>query len=333
MSTALAAWLERRWYGAQAPEAPLRAVAALFGLLVRRRRAQALATAARQPRVALPTLVVGNLAIGGAGKTPLTLALVEALRARGWRPGVVSRGYGGRAPGPERVLPDSDPARVGDEPCLLARRSGVPVAIARRRTAAARLLADAHEVDLLIADDGLQHYALARDLEIAVIDGRRRYGNGLLLPAGPLREPTARAQACDFRVVNGGQVEGDEVPMRLELQRAIALDRGSEVDLAQFAGRRVHAVAGIGDPERFFVALRGQGIDVVPHPFPDHHAFRARDLQFSESLPLLMTEKDAIKCGRFAAPERYFVPVEARLPEPFFDAVHARLRDAEGALR
>jgi tetraacyldisaccharide 4'-kinase len=343
MSKRVAAWFERRWYGASMPSLPLRALAALYGAVVRRRRRAFLAQAAPRERVALPIVVVGNLAVGGAGKTPLTLALIEALRARGWRPGVISRGYGGSAAGPERVLADSDPARVGDEPCLLAQRGGVPVAIARRRIAAAWLLADAHEVDVLIADDGLQHYALARDIEIAVIDGRRRYGNGLLLPAGPLREPPERAAACDFRVLNigqvqgvevqGGEVQGDEVPMHLVLQQAVALDRGGRKELAQFAGRRVHAVAGIGDPERFFAALRGQGIEVVPHPFPDHHPYVASDLRFSEPLPLLMTEKDAVKCRAFAAPDRWFVPVDAVLPESFFDAVDARLRAAAGAPR
>ena len=333
MSAALTAWFERRWYGDVAPEWPLRALAALYAVVARRRRASFLRRRARQERVALPVIVVGNLAIGGAGKTPLTLALIDALRARGWRPGVISRGYGGTAIGPERVLADSDPRRVGDEPCLIARRSGVAVAIARRRPAAAKLLGDAREVDVLIADDGLQHYALTRDIEIAVIDGRRRYGNAALLPAGPLREPQERASACDFRVVNGGDTTDDEIPMHLAMRQAVALDGSGAVALTEFAGRRVHAVAGIGDPTRFFAALRALDIDVVPHPFPDHHAFEASDLQFAEALPVLMTEKDGVKCRSFPGQERFVVPVDAQLPETFFDAVATRLREVAGVLR
>jgi tetraacyldisaccharide 4'-kinase len=274
----------------------------------------------------LPTVVIGNLSVGGAGKTPLTLALIDALRARGWNPGVISRGYGGTARGPERVLPGSDPARAGDEPCLIAARSGAPVAVARQRIEAARLLQASHEVDLLIADDGLQHYALARDLEILVIDGRRRYGNGRLLPAGPLREPLERASASDFRVLNGGEVQSDEIPMRLQLARAEPLAGGESKAIGDFAGQQVHAVAGIGDPTRFFAALAAQGIEVIPHAFPDHHAFKATDLRFDPELPILMTEKDAVKCRAFALPSSYAVPVDAILPESFFDAVDARLR-------
>ena len=331
MKARLAAWLERRWYGGVAPEWPLRLLAACYERVVRRRRASFLRHRTSQSRRGLPVVVVGNLSIGGAGKTPLVIALIEALRARGWRPGVISRGYGGRVPGPERVLVDSEPARVGDEPCLIASRSGAPVAIARRRPAALELLERSREVDVVIADDGLQHYALPRDLEVLVIDGRRRFGNGRLLPAGPLREPVERAAGCDFRVVNGGTAEPGEVQMRLVLDGARALDGSRARPLQEFAGQRVHALAGIGDPERFFAALRALSIEVVPHPFPDHHAFRAADLRFAESLPLLMTEKDAVKCRAFAAPDRWYVPVRAELPEAFLDALDARLRGVTGA--
>lgn len=330
MKARLAAWLERRWYGGVAPEWPLRALAACYGWIVRRRRRAFVRANQAQPPRGLPVVVVGNLSIGGAGKTPLVMALVDGLRARGWRPGVVSRGYGGKAPGPERVLPGSDPARVGDEPCLIAGRSQAPVAVARRRRAAVELLELSREVDVVIADDGLQHYALPRAVEILVIDGRRRFGNGLLLPAGPLREPLERAASCDFRVVNGDPADAGEVPMQLLLGDAHALDDAAHRPLHEFAGQRVHALAGIGDPERFFAALRAHGIDVVPHPFPDHHAFRAADLRFAEALPLLMTEKDAVKCRAFAAPGRWYVPVRGVLPEPFLDALDARLHQPAG---
>lgn len=329
MKAALIAWLERRWYGEARAPWPLRALAAVHAWHAAARRRRFLAQAPVRP-AAIPIVVIGNLAVGGAGKTPLTLALIQALRTRGWTPGVISRGHGGTARGPERVTPSSDPARVGDEPCLIAQRSGAPVAIARRRAEAARLLAASHEVDLLLADDGLQHYALARDLEILVIDGERRHGNGCLLPAGPLREAPERAASCDFVVLNGGQAQAGEVPMRLELMRALPLTGGAAVALQDFSGQRVHALAGIGNPARFFAALSRLGIEVLPHAFPDHHAFRAADLRFEPALPLLMTEKDAVKCRAFAPPSSYAVVADAILPESFFDAVDARLRALPG---
>ena len=326
MTGRVAMWLERRWYGGVPPGGLLRAVSKIYCWWMWRRRSDFRSGRRSGARAGVPVVVIGNLTVGGAGKTPLVLALVAALRARGWRPGVISRGYGGSSRGPERVLDDADPAQVGDEPLLISRRSGVPVAIARKRIEAAELLVASREVDVLIADDGLQHYALARDLEVLVIDGRRRFGNGLVLPAGPLREQDDRVGDCDFTVVNGGEPREGEVPMRLVLREAVALDGSVTRPLTDFVGQRVHAVAGIGDPSRFFAALSAQGIEVVPHPFPDHHKFRALDLRFSETLPVLMTEKDAVKCRRWPASERYAVPVDAALPEPFFDAVDVRLR-------
>ena len=323
----LIAWFERRWYGGVAPGPLLRALSALFGRIARSRREAGLSGRKPGERSGVPVLVVGNLAVGGAGKTPLTVALVEALRARRFRPGVISRGYGRRGSEARRVRAEDSPAEAGDEPLLIARRTGAPVAVAARRSEAARLLVETGEVDLLLADDGLQHYALARDLEILVIDGRRRFGNGRLLPAGPLREPVERATACDFTVVNGGTPEAGEIPMRLALSEAVPLGGGPSRPLAEFSVLRVHAVAGIADPERFFSALRGAGLDPIPHPFPDHHPFTAADLDFEDGLPVLMTEKDAVKCAGIAPAHAWMVPVTAELPETFFDAVAARLRE------
>ncbi len=282
----------------------------------------------RQPvRLPLAVLVVGNLTVGGSGKTPLVIALVEALRERGFRPGVVSRGHGGSAPGPLLVDAGSTPATVGDEPCLIRRRTGAPVAIGRDRPRAAALL-PAQGVDLVIADDGLQNPALARDLEICVIDGRRRFGNGRLLPAGPLREPLSRLASIPFRVCNGGTPGPGEIPMTLDGDTAVALaDAGVRRPLADFAGQRVHAVAAIGNPQRFFASLQARGIEVVAHPFPDHHAFSVEDFSFDDGLPLLMTEKDAVKCAPFARHAWWSVPVRAVLPAEFLDALAARLRE------
>ncbi|MDB6162876.1 MAG: lpxK, partial [Xanthomonadaceae bacterium] len=187
--------------------------------------------------------------------------------------------------------------------------------------------------DVVVCDDGLQHYAMARDVEIEVIDGRRRYGNGLLLPAGPLREPVARGAECDFRVVNLPSGDPEEAsagfgewPMRLLAHSAVPVLGGRPQPLTAFVGQRVHAVAGIGDPERYFAMLRALGIAVVPHAFADHHRYTAGDFQFGSDLPVLMTEKDAVKCMAFATTRHYSVPVSTELPEAFFVALLDRLR-------
>jgi tetraacyldisaccharide 4'-kinase len=279
--------------------------------------------------VGVPVIVVGNITAGGSGKTPLVVAIVERLRAAGRTPGVATRGYGRDDPGtPRWVDARSDPALCGDEPVLVARRTGAKVRADRDRVAAARALVEAG-CDVIVCDDGLQHYRLARDVEIEVIDARRGHGNGRLLPAGPLREPGSRAAACDFHVLN--DPAGDTEPafgqwrMLLRTGDALPLLGGRPVPLQAFAGRRVHAVAGIGDPERFFATLRALGIAVVPHAFPDHHRYTAEDFEFGSDLPVLMTEKDAVKCAAFAGEQHYLVPVRAELPEAFWIALLDRL--------
>ncbi len=322
----LQAWLEQRWYGGVAPEWPLRALAWLFGRVVQVRRTLYRRGWLRSAGVDCPVIVVGNLGIGGAGKTPLTQALVDGLRERGWRPGIVSRGYGGRVRSAMRLPTEPDPRQFGDEPCLLALRTGVPVAVARQRVGAARLLRQSTDVNLLIADDALQHLALQRDLEILVVDARRGFGNGRLLPAGPLREPPERARECDFEVVNGGRPgEPGRWPMLLAIEYATQVGGGVRRSLESFRGEAVHAVAGIADPGRFFDALAAAGLSAGAHAFPDHHPFTATDFEFDDGRPLLMTEKDAVKCLPFARRNWYAVPVEPRLDPSFIDAVHARL--------
>ncbi|MGH8042309.1 MAG: tetraacyldisaccharide 4'-kinase [Rudaea sp.] len=314
------------WYGGKPPGLWLRALAGVYAVLTALRRSLYRRGVLRSVRLRVPVVVVGNITVGGTGKTPMTIALIAALRARGFRPGVISRGYGGSARVPQIVSADADPAQVGDEPVLIARATGVPVAIGRDRAAAARLLLQVDGIDLVIADDGLQHYKLCSNVEICVIDGERRSGNGRLLPAGPLREPGARLESVDFRVCNGGVRQSGEYPMRLIGDLAVALlDETRKQPLHAFTGRRVHAVAAIGNPQRFFMQLCAAGIDVVEHTFADHHAFAASDLQFADDLPVLMTEKDAVKCRAFANPQHWYVPVRAELPPAFFDAVAARL--------
>ena len=326
--------LQRRWHENRPPPWWTLPLAALYGLVVRMRRAWYRHGWLRARKLPVPIVVVGNIVAGGAGKTPLTIALVEALRARGFKPGVVSRGYGGTARAPMLLDAQPDPAVVGDEPALIRVRTGAPVAVGADRPSAAMLLPD-ERVDVIIADDGLQHYALARDVEICVVDGARGQGNGRLLPAGPLREPASRLDEVDFVVCNAGSsARGDPsdpamqsaIPMRLHGDTARSLRSGSDRPLQSFAGTRVHAVAGIGHPPRFFDALRAAGIEVAAHPFADHHRYTPADLDFGDRLPVLMTEKDAVKCRAFARANWWSVPVTAELPAAFFDAVAARLR-------
>ncbi|WP_313401458.1 tetraacyldisaccharide 4'-kinase, partial [Stenotrophomonas sp.] len=285
--------------------------------------------------VPVPVIVVGNITAGGTGKTPLTIELVNRLREAGWKPGVASRGYGrDEADTPRWVTPELAPGLGGDEPVLIAWKTGAPVRVDKDRVAAAKALLAAG-CDIVICDDGLQHYRLARDIEIEVVDAARRYGNGRLMPAGPLREPVARARLCDFRVVNLGQTSDapaetagtgfGEWAMRLRIETATPLAGGRVKPLQAFAGQRVHAVAGIANPQRFFQMLRARGIGVVPHAFADHHRYQAGDLSFGSQLPVLMTEKDAVKCQGFATDWHYAVPLQAELPAAFWVALLDRL--------
>jgi tetraacyldisaccharide 4'-kinase len=315
------------WYGNTPPSLFLRVLAGLYGSLAAARRQAYRRRWLRVTQLPVPVIVVGNISVGGTGKTPLTLALIEELRLRGFVPGVVSRGYGGKAKKPVLLDSQSIASDVGDEPMLIADTSGAPVAIGHNRVASARLVLSAARVDVLIADDGLQHYRLSRDVEICVIDGERRFGNARLLPAGPLREPVERLDSVDFRVCNGAAPQAGEFAMILHGDIAVALaDRSICRPLGEFRGTSVHAVAGIGHPARFFAQLRAAGVQVIEHPFADHHAFRAADLDFGDTLPVLMTDKDAVKCRAFADARLWSVPVRATLSTEFFDAVAARLR-------
>jgi tetraacyldisaccharide 4'-kinase len=316
--------LESAWYGhGRAPwwTGPL---SGLYGAATSLRRALYRLGWLRSTRLAVPVIVIGNLSVGGTGKTPLTIAVGERLRALGWKPGVVSRGYGGTQHEPMLLTDASTPSQVGDEPCLI-HAAGLPVAIGRDRAAAAALLLG-RGCDVVIADDGLQHYALGRDVEICVIDGVRRFGNGRLLPAGPLREPMSRLDDVDFRVCNGGDAARGEYAMQLRGDEAVALLDGRRQSLASFRGQRVHAVAAIGNPARFFSSLRAAGIEPIEHAFADHHAFVAAELDFVDQLPLLMTDKDAVKCRGFAQPHWWRVPVRADMAEAFHAALDERLR-------
>lgn len=291
-----------------------------------RRKAYALGLK-RSTRLPVPVIVVGNLTVGGTGKTPLVVAVTEMLARAGYRPGVVSRGYGGRrSPVPVLVRADSDPAAVGDEPVLMARRTGRPVAVFPDRVEAARWLLQNTDCDVIVADDGLQHYALRRDVEIVVVDGARRFGNGACLPAGPLREPPSRLARADLVVCLGGEPAAGEWLMRLVGDEAINLaDENLHRPLADFAQAPCRAVAGIGNPARFFAHLRAAGLRPEPEAFPDHHPFAREDI-WADTRPVLMTEKDAVKCRPFAGAQHWYVPVSAVVPQGFEDELLNRLK-------
>jgi tetraacyldisaccharide 4'-kinase len=306
-------WLQAIWYGQGYAPFTLRALSLLFGVVVQLRAALYRRGALASTRLSVPVIVIGNITVGGTGKTPLTLWLSRALSARGLRVGVVLRGHGGAARAPMLVAADSTAAVVGDEAVLLRTRSGCAVAVGRERAAAAQLLIDGG-VQLIIADDGLQHYALQRDMEIAVLDGARGFGNGRLLPAGPLREPAGRLRQASLVVQNGGDQLRVEGALRMQLRGETlqpVSGHGAAVALNSLAGRSVHAVAAIGNPERFFEFLRAGGLKLTPHAFPDHFLLTAPDLQFGDALPVLMTEKDAVKCRSFAAAHHWYLPVAA----------------------
>ena len=313
--------LTELWYREHAGPSLLQPLAMLYGGWVALRRHAYDSGWARTAGAGRPVVVVGNLTVGGTGKTPLTIWLARALRANGLRVGIVARGYGSRNGGiPRRVTVDSLWQEVGDEPLILARRSACPTVVGTDRLAAARMLAG-EGVDVILADDGLQHLRLARDCEIVVIDGARGIGNGRLLPAGPLREPATRLRQVDAVVMNGvmrrgslaALLPGVVLGMQLEATEVLSLDERSRRPLGSFTGQRVHAVAGIGNPQRFFSELRAHGLEVIEHAFPDHHPLTATQVVFADALPVLMTEKDAVKCRSFANPRLWYVPVTAQL--------------------
>jgi tetraacyldisaccharide 4'-kinase len=266
----------------------------------------------------VPVIVVGNITVGGTGKTPLIICLAEFLKESGYRPGIISRGYGGKAESwPQWVSAESDPKLVGDEALLIAKQTGCPMVVGPLRVEAAKALLKQADCNVILSDDGLQHYALNRTIEIAVIDGKRRFGNGYCLPAGPLREPIERLQSVDLVVVNGQEAEENQFTMQLVGNTLINLVTGEQKSLDKFKGVECHAFAGIGNPERFFEALASAGLIFKSQSFPDHYQFQNHDIQYSDNKPVLMTEKDAVKCSAFAGIKHWYLPVKA-VPETGF---------------
>ena len=268
-------------------------------------------------KLPVPVIVVGNITVGGTGKTPLVIYLASLLQQHGYKPGIISRGYGGDNAVVRTVTSQSNPKFVGDEPLLIHKRTGCPVVVSRDRVLAAKTLLAENACDIILSDDGLQHYALQRDIEIVVVDGQRRFGNRFCLPSGPLRESMARLQQVDFIVCNGRGAPG-EISMQLQAECLQNIDdKILTKSLADFAGKTVHAVAAIGNPKRFYDSLESQGIVLIKHPFPDHYQFRYSDLSFADVLPIVMTEKDAVKCQSFGNEKLWYVPVSATMPQDF----------------
>lgn len=319
------------WYQGHPALALLRPLEALYRRVVTRKRARFLSGESPSYRAPVPVVVVGNITVGGTGKTPMILWLIEHCRSQGLRVGVVSRGYGAKPPHfPWRVQASQSAVQAGDEPLLIVQRTDVPLMIDPDRSRAVQALLASEPLDLILCDDGMQHYRLARDLELVLIDAARGLGNGRCLPAGPLREPVERLEDVGAVLHNGATVDpSGGFAFGLRPSALVNLRTDERRPLAHFpAGQALHAVAGIGNPQRFFNTLQGLDWQPVPHPFADHAQFNAQSLAFEPPLPLVMTEKDAVKCRDFAGDDWWYLAVDAE-PSPsfvaWFDAQLARL--------
>ncbi len=332
-STAPASTFPRHWQTRGPLAVLLLPIAVLFAAVAAIRRSAYRWKLLPIVETGLPVIVVGNITAGGTGKTPLVLWLAQFLTAHGKRPGIISRGYGSARSDSRAVPANGNAADYGDEPCLLAQRAGCPVWVGTDRAATARALRAAHpDVNVIISDDGLQHYRLARDVEIAVIDGARGLGNGWPLPAGPLREPASRLVTVDAVVVNGADAAAtfpNSLAMQLQGDTFRNLgDPQQTVTATHFRGQQVHAIAGIGNPPRFFAHLQRLELDCITRAFPDHHAYTAQDLQFAGDHNVVMTEKDAVKCTAFATTRHWALVVNAVPDESLGTTIIARLAQA-----
>lgn len=333
-------WIHRVWYEGASGYWALLPLSGLFWLMINVRRLLYFCGVFKPKSVGVPVIVVGNITAGGTGKTPVSIWLAKSLKERGFMPGIVSRGYGGsKSSSPMRVDAASDPAVVGDEPVLLAKRSTCPVAVDSDRVRAAGMLVD-DGADLIIADDGLQHYRLARCYEICVIDGTRLLGNRLVLPAGPLRETTSRLTEVDQILVNGRfrdepetTIEQNAIEFGLVAKEVCRLNGSLSRPIERFAGTTVHGVAAIGNPKRFFDLLRAQGMQVIEHALPDHAVMNRRDLKFGDEFDILMTEKDAVKLSSKIGDRFWYVPVELDmdpvLAGPWLEQIESRMRNEQ----
>ena len=330
-------WLESVWYDNGKGRFFLMPFSALYCAINHYQRKNQIAEREKRKRLPCPVIVVGNITVGGTGKTPLTIHIVKLLQSAGYKPAIITRGYGGKAnTWPQSVTPESDASMVGDEAVLMASRTHVPVYAGANRLDSIKQLLQKHDCDVIVSDDGMQHYKLPRDIQIAVIDGKRQLGNGYCLPAGPLREKRARLSSCDFIVINGKIAEDknahkaylvDSFDMGLLGDTLINISTAEEKPLSDFNECDVQALTGIGNPQRFYSTLEKYGLQLNKHSFPDHHAFQQSDLAFDLSSTVIMTEKDAVKCQALLKNEAnyWYLPITAHLDTRFDTALLARL--------
>ncbi len=273
-----------------------------------------------QEKFPIPIIIVGNITVGGTGKTPLVIYVAELLKSHGFKPGIVSRGYKGEHREPTIVTSKSDPKQVGDEAVVVVKRTHCAMVVGKNRSLAIKKLLKEYAVDVVISDDGLQHYAISRQIEIAVVDGNRRFGNEYCLPVGPLREPKNRLDQVNLIVINNGKTKANEHAMRYDPGLLYhALNPTQEQTLDTWKGKKVHAVTGLGNPKQFFDLLKNYGLEVIPHAYPDHYFFKSQDVVFADHLPIIMTEKDAVKCTAFFGEHHWILPIKAAV-SPMFNA-------------
>jgi len=307
--------IEHYWYHQNLVSWLLLPLAGLYCLLISLRIKLYQLGWLKSYRAPIPVIVVGNLTVGGTDKTPLIIWLTRWLKSQGLRPGIISRGYGSKAGYyPYEIKSFSTAEETGDEPLLLQNRTGVPVVIGPDRQADIEKLLAEHDCNIILSDDGLQHYRLQRDIEIAIVDGTRGFGNGFCLPSGPLREPVTRLNRVDMIMVNGG---GDNQLAFKVIPGEVYSVGGSceQLQLDAFAGQKVHAVAGIGNPQRFFDLLQQHQVEIIPHVFRDHHQYHEYELDFADELPVLMTEKDAVKCRRMQLKNLWYLDIDIQLSD------------------
>lgn len=321
-------YIENIWYTKQPLGLILLPLSWLYTLIIILRRLAYQSGLIAVNQIDAPVIIVGNISVGGTGKTPLVIWLAEYFKSKGLKPGIISRGYGGKFSGKtQQVRPDSNPLLVGDEPVLIAKRTNCPVAIAVQRRRAAEELILHCDCNLILCDDGMQHYSLGRDIEIAVIDGQRRFGNGHCLPAGPLREPKSRLKSVDF-VVSKYIAGRHEYKMEYSYGDLVSLtDPTRTIPVSSLNGQSVHAIAGIGNSNRYYSYLRNQKLQIITHEFPDHYPFTEEDVKFNDGLQVVMTEKDAVKCVDFATEHHWYLPITATLPESFTIRLEALMKD------
>lgn len=324
-------WLVSTWYQPHPIRWLLSPLSALYRSITWLRKSLYRLRIMKQSRLSVPVIIVGNITVGGTGKTPAVIWLVQQLQRAGFKPGIISRGYGGHANSyPIEVNLQSDPTIVGDEPLIISRQTACPIVVSPNRVEAGQMLLKQHDCDIIIADDGLQHLALERDIEIIVVDNQRLFGNQYCLPAGPLREPILRLKSVDFIIYNGGD-NTDHFTMKLTQGSAINLvDNTLTKSITNFNSQTVHAIAGIGNPNRFFDQLQQQGLTINSHPFNDHHQYQQSDLAFNDDNVILMTEKDAVKCRSFATKNMWCIPIETTINGKLASLIIEKLRNLHG---